>query len=119
MTPGICGWEPLSIKTEFPAKPIVKGAYRVQLDFEGDAADDYPVTARANVRVTVHANALDRTLVKTAADTCRSLLKSGRIAGAAGFVPSGRSAISNDPDTGNLMCWFLVRVDLLAQPLAS
>lgn len=109
---------PTSISTTFPTV-VPKGTRVIQLDFEGDNADDYPVSARATVRVVVHANKGDRTLVKDSANTARSLLAGSVLDGVAAFFPAGRSAVVPDPDTGNLMCWFRCRVDLLASPLAS
>src|SRR5690242_8517425 len=95
----VAGTAPLSIETEFPAGSVPKSSYRVQLDFEGDNADDYPAAARAIVRVVVWGNKLDRTLVKYEANRARDLLGSTVVAGVAGFVPQGRSAVSQDPDT--------------------
>lgn len=113
------GDAPVEIATAFPTAAIAKGSRVIQLDFEGDSADDYPVTARATVRVVVHANQGDRGLVKSSANTARSLLASAVVDGVSAFFPAGLSAVTPDPDTGNLMCWFRCRVDLLASPLAS
>lgn len=113
------GTPPLSIEPTFPTSGITKGTYRLQLDFEGDAANDYPATARATVRVVVWGNKGDRTFVKAQADRVRDLLDAAALSGVAGFVPGGRSAVAQDDATTNLSCFIRVRVDLLATPVAS
>lgn len=108
--------------TDYPSTSLAVNVKRVQVDLEGGDVDDYPVTERAQVRVTCHvgkATASQRTVVKDLADDCRRHLVTNRTANVAGIVPlGGRSGVSTDPTTGNVMCWFLVRVDLKAS-LAS
>lgn len=108
--------------TDYPSTSLAANVKRVQVDLEGGDVNDYPVTERAQVRVTCHvgkATASQRTVVKTLADTVRRHIVTARTANVAGIVPlGGRSGVSTDPDTGNVMCWFLVRVDLKAS-LAS
>lgn len=110
---------PAKITTTYPSATLAGTTFHIQVEMDGESADDYPVTARATVRVTVHAPKLQRDLVKRVADTARSLLSTAVDNDVAAFWPQGRSAVTPDPDTGNLMVWFLVRVDLLAIPLAT
>lgn len=110
---------PTKITTTYPNDSLTGSAFWIQVELEGDSADDYPVTARAVVRVTIHAPKLKRDLVKRAADASRSLLSVASDEDVAAFWPQGRSAVIPDPDTDNLMVWFLCRVDLLAIPLAT
>ncbi len=108
--------------TDYPSTSLTSNVKRVQVDLEGGDVNDYPVTERAQVRITCHvgkATASQRTVVKDLTDDCRRHLVTSRTANIAGIVPlGGRSGVSTDPTTGNVMCWFLVRVDLLAS-LAS
>lgn len=104
--------------TDYPSTSLAVNVKRVQVDLEGGPADDYPITERAQVRITCHvgkATASQRTVVKDFADDCRRHLVTSRTANVAGIVPLGaRSGVSTDPTTGNVMCWFLVRVNLKA-----
>lgn len=104
--------------TSYPSAPLAANTRHVQVDLEGGDDSDYPITERAQVRIVCHRPRTDRTLVKADADECRRILAT--YAGSstvAGIKPRGaRSAVATDPDTGNLMCWLLVRVDLIAQP---
>lgn len=101
--------------TDYPSTTLGAAARKVQVDLEAGDIDDYPVTERAQVRVTCHRPPGKRTDVKVDADLMRRHLVSSRTANVAGIVPlGGRSGVSTDPTTGNVMCWFLVRVDLLA-----
>lgn len=104
--------------TDYPSTSLAVNIKRVQVDLEGGNTDDYPVTERAQVRVTCHvgkATASQRTVVKDFADDCRRHLVTSSTANVAGIFPlGGRSGVSEDSTTGNLMCWFLVRVDLKA-----
>lgn len=108
------------VKTDYPDESLSGTAYWLQVDQEAGDADDYPVVERAQVRVTAHAAKGRRTAVKQhAAEALADLYSFAGNANVAGVVPlGGRSAVSTDPDTGNVMCWVLVRVDLLAS-LAS
>lgn len=109
------------VDLHFPTVPLAKGSTAIQVDLESSDTDDYPVVERAQVRVTCHAAKGERTVVKElAGDVLADLYSWGGNANVAGVVPiSGRSAVSTDPDTGNVMCWVLVRVDLLATTAAS
>ena len=104
--------------TAYPSSKIAPGALWVQVELEGGNVADYPITERAQVRITCHA--AQRTAVKAHADTVRRHLATfPGSSTVAGIHPvTGRSGVSTDPDTGNLMCWLLVRVDLKAS-LAS
>ena len=103
------------VSTDFPSTTLTGTNRKVQVDLEGGSAADYPVTERAQVRVTCHRAPGKRTDVKADAATVLRHLVSSRRANVAGIFPlGGRSAVSVDPDTGNVMCWVLVRVDLKA-----
>lgn len=103
---------------DYPSETLAEGARAVQVDFEGSDDSDYPIVERAHVRIVCHRPPGDRTAVKDDADDVRrTLVTFGGSAAVSGIFPAGgRSAVSTDPDTGNLMCWFLVRVDLKATP---
>lgn len=101
--------------SDYPSATLATGSRRVQVELEGGDVDDYPVTERARVRIVCHRPPGKNTDVKADADTVRRHLVTSRTANVAGIVPlGGRSGVSTDPTTGNVMCWFLVRVDLLA-----
>jgi hypothetical protein len=105
-----------SVSTDYPSARLGSTATHIQVDLEASNTDDFPVTERAQVRVVVHASEGRRGAVKAiAAEVLADLYSFTGNAGIAGIVPlSGRSAISSDPTTRNVMCWVLVRVDLLA-----
>ena len=109
-----------NVSTDFPPSPLAGSATRVQVDLEASDADFYPITERAQVRVVAHAAPGKRTAVKAlAAQLIQDLYTFDGNASVSGIFPvAGRSAVSVDPDTGNVMCWLIVRVDLLAS-LAS
>jgi hypothetical protein len=109
-----------TVSTEFPSNRLTGASYWLQVDLEASDTAGYPIVERAQVRVTAHAAPGRRTAVKElASDVLADLYTFAGSADCAGIVPtSGRSAISTDPDTGNVMCWVLVRVDLKAS-LAS
>lgn len=79
------------------------------------------MTERAQVRVTCYAAPGHRSDAKSCAGLMQALLYAladdGDVAGTK--ILLGRSDVTTDPDTRNLMCWFLARVDLKAIPLAS
>jgi hypothetical protein len=107
-----------TVSTSFPQTSITSPHVQVELEAGND--EDYPVTERAQVRVTCHAPLGRRTDVKALASLARAhavTLQSTDVAGV--FPRGGRSSVITDPDTKNLMCWFLVRVDLKATLLAS
>jgi len=115
-----------TVSTTFPQTAIL--APHVQVELEAGDDNDYPVTERAQVRVTCHgpssypsgSGKSSRTEVKALASLARAHAVTLRSAAVSGVFPrGGRSGVIKDPDTGNLMCWFLVRVDLKATLLAS
>lgn len=108
------------VSTNFPDLPLTGSNYALQVDLEASNTDAYPVSERAQVRVVVHAAHGRRTAVKDVAqEVLADLYSWSGNASVAGIVPvSGRSAVSTDPDTRNVMCWVIVRVDLKAS-LAS
>lgn len=106
--------------TSFPAVAL-DNATHVQVELESSSTADYPVVERAQVRYTCHAPAVrgtgdtvgGRSDVKKLAALTMALVTTNGDA----FIRSGRSDISTDPDTGNLMCWFIAEHPLLAIPL--
>jgi hypothetical protein len=103
------------VKTDYPSTRLTGTDYWLQVDLEASNTADYPVTERAQVRVTAHVAPGRRTAVKLIAAEALADLYTSVSSTVAGIVPiSGRSAVSTDPATGNVMCWVLVRVDLLA-----
>jgi hypothetical protein len=107
-----------TVSTSFPQTSIT--AAHVQVELEAGSDNDYPVTERAQVRVTCHCPRGKRTDVKALASLARAHAMTLRSADVSGVFPlGGRSGVITDPDTRNLMCWFLVRVDLKATLLAS
>lgn len=107
-----------SFSTGFPKSDAT---YHVQVELEAGNTDDYPVTERAQVRVNCWAPSGKRDDVKNLASLAMGLIHAhpGSAAVASYEVRGGRSGITTDPDTKRLMCWFLVRVNLKATPLAS
>jgi hypothetical protein len=111
-------YKPATITTSFPA--ALTSSTHIQVELEVGNADDYPIAERAQVRVTCYASKDHRTNVKALASLAQGLvygLSGGSIAGVDILV--GRSDVITDPDTKNLMCWFLARVNLKAIVLAS
>lgn len=103
--------------TNYPSVSLTGAARAVQVDLEAGDTKDYPVTERATVRVVCHRPSGKRTQVKADADQARRTLYT--FAGStavAGITVGGLSSVSIDPDTGNVMCWFLARMALLAAP---
>lgn len=117
--PRLESYKPATITDTFPAAALTTATH-VQVELELGNAADYPVTERAQVRFTCYAGPGKRTNVKALASLTQALIcshpGSSSIAGTRILV--GRSSVITDPDTGNLMCWFLVRVNLKAIPLA-
>lgn len=107
------------VKTDYPSIPLGSSEEWLQVDLESSNVDAYPVAERAQVRVTVHVAGGRRTSAKRIAAEVLADLYTYASANVAGVVPlGGRSAVSTDPATKNVMCWVLVRVNLLAS-LAS
>jgi hypothetical protein len=108
-----------TVKTDYPSTSLASNEEWLQVDLENSDTSAYPVAERAQVRVTAHLAYGRRTAVKELAGNVLADLYTYADADVAGIVPiSGRSAVSIDPDTRNVMCWVLVRVDLKAS-LAS
>jgi hypothetical protein len=109
-----------TVKTDYPSESLTGTDYWLQVDQEPADSSAYPVLERAQVRVTAHAASGRRTAVKTyAAEALADLCSFAGNASVSGIFPrAGRSDVSIDPDTRNVMCWVLVRVDLKAS-LAS
>ena len=121
-------YKPSGISTSFPSAAL-DNTTRLQVELEVGGAEDYPVTERAQIRVTCHApngrGAGDtvggRTDVKDLASLTQGLLYAWEgDADVAGTTPLvGRSDVITDPTTKNLMVWFTFRVSLKATSLAS
>ena len=121
-------YKPATVSTSFPSTALVNATH-VQVELEVGSADDYPIAERAQVRVTCHApNARGtghtvggRSDVKRLASLAQALIYShpGNADVAGCTILVGRSDVIEDPDTTNLMVWFLVRVNLKATLLAS
>jgi hypothetical protein len=109
-----------TVKTDYPSERLTSTDYWLQVDQEPADSTDYPVLERAQVRITAHVAPGRRTAVKAhASDALADLCSFPGNSSVSGIFPrAGRSDVSADPDTGNLMCWVLVRVDLKAS-LAS
>lgn len=113
-------YKPATITPNFPVTALTTATH-VQVELEVGGASDYPVTERAQVRFTCYAPPGKRTWVKDLASLTQALVLSqpGDDAVSGAFPLIGRSDVTTDPDTKNLMCWFLARVDLKANVLAS
>jgi len=113
-------YKPATITTAFPAAVLTTTTH-VQVELELGGADDYPVAERAQVRFTCYAAPGKRTDVKRLASLTQALVYAhpgdANVAGSGILV--GRSDVVTDPDTKNLMVWFLARLNLKATPLAS
>jgi hypothetical protein len=112
-------YKPATITTAFPAAALTTQTH-VQVELEAGNASDYPITERAQVRVTCYAAPGKRTDVKRLASLAQALVYSypgdADVAGCS--IIAGRSDVITDPDTKNLMVWFLARVNLKATLLA-
>jgi hypothetical protein len=109
-----------AIATKMPAT-LTGGITYVQVVHETSPGDDYPAKERAQVRVVCWAPGDHRSDVKSLASLTQGLLNSHPGSAGVGNVRTliGRSTPTTDPDTKNLMCWFLVRVNLRGTQLAS
>jgi hypothetical protein len=114
-------YKPATISTSFPTAALTGDATHVQVELEVGGADDYPITERAQVRYTCYAAPGKRTNVKALASLTQGLVYAqvgdGSVSGA--FIRIGRSDVVTDPDTKNLMVWFIASVSLKATVLAS
>ena len=118
--PRVETYKPATISVKFPAAALL-GTTHLQVELESESVADYPVLTRAQVRVTAYAAPGKRSDVKRLASLAQGiLLAHPGSADIAGIFPLiGRSDVIEDPTTKNLMCWFLVRVDIKATQLAS
>lgn len=108
------------VSVSFPSQTLTGTAKHLQIELEVGGTEDYPVTERAQVRVTCHMPPGQRTAVKTLASLAQATLyahSGGNILDATPLV--GRSDVITDPTTKNLMVWFTFRVSLKATLLAS
>ena len=113
-------YKPGTITVSFPSTALTGNASHVQAELEVGGVADYPVTERAQVRVTCYAAPGKRSNVKALASLAQGLLSVYSDADVANVTPLvGRSDVITDPTTKNLMVWFTVRVDLKATVLAS
>jgi hypothetical protein len=111
-------YAPATVATSFPM--TLTNRPHIQVELEVGNVDDYPVTERAQVRVTCWAAPGRRTDVKALASLAQAFVYSYADEDVAGCsIVIGRSDVITDPDTKNLMCWFLARVNLKATLLAS
>lgn len=103
-------------RESYPSVRLTGANTVVQVQLEASDTGDYPILERAQVRVVAHAAPGKRTDVKElAGDVLNDLVSWAGNANVAGIFPaSGRSAVVTDADTGNEMCWVLVRVALRA-----
>jgi hypothetical protein len=112
-------YKPTTVTTSYPSTKLT--TYHLQVELEVGNADDYPISERAQVRVTCHAPPGKRSNIKDLASLTQGLLYThpgdSDVAGV--FIQGGRSDVSTDPATGNLMVWLLARVVLKATPVAS
>lgn len=120
-TPRVEAYKPATVSTSFPAAALTGNATHVQVELEVGNADDYPITERAQVRYTCYAAPGHRTNAKALASLTQALVYAqpgdASLAGAA--IRIGRSDVITDPDTKNLMVWFIATLNLKATPLAS
>ena len=109
-----------TVSTSYPDVTLTGTNTHLQVELENSDTSDYPVAERAQVRITGHAAPGKRTAVKTLmSDVLRELYTHPGNADLAGIVVRlGRSDVTEDPDTHNLMCWVLVQANLKATPVA-
>lgn len=103
-----------TVSNAFPTTDLTGDAKHLQVELESGGAEDYPVTERAQVRVTCYTAPGKRTAVKSLASLAQGHLYAWEgDADVAGTVPLiGRSDVIVDPATKNLMVWFTFRVDM-------
>lgn len=113
-------YKPATITPKFPAAAL-SGTTHLQVELETGGSQDYPITERAQIRLTAYAGPGKRSDVKRLASLAFGLACAypggDDIAGI--FPLIARSEVVEDPTTKNLMVWCLVRADLLATQLAS
>ena len=114
-------YKPASVSPNFPAVVLTGNTTHLQVELEVGSATDYPITERAQVRYTCYAAPGKRTNVKALASLAQALVyaQPGDASVAGAFIRIGRSPVVTDPDTKNLMVWFIASLNLKATPLAS
>lgn len=114
-------YKPASVSTAFPTTALTGDATHVQIELEAGNAADYPITERAQVRYTCYSAPGKRTNVKALASLTQALVyaQAGDSSVAGAFIRIGRSDVVTDPDTKNLMVWFIASLNLKATVLAS
>lgn len=100
---------PVTVSVDFPDTDRL----HVQVEQEGGTMS-WPVVERASVRLVAWAPPGERSAVKGLAAEAVAVATTLQGLHVAGVQPLGaRSDVSADPTTGRLMCWALVRVNLL------
>jgi hypothetical protein len=109
-------YKPTSITPNFPTAVLTTSTH-VQVELEVGDATRYPITERAQVRFTCYAPPGKRTWVKALASLTQALVyaQPGDADVAGAHILIGRSDVVTDPDTKNLMVWFLAEIALKAQ----
>lgn len=112
-------YAPNTVSANFPDS-LAAGTH-LQVELEASNTDDYPVTERDQVRFTVWAPSGRRSDALDAASLVMAYVYtlSGVATIAGTKILLGRSDVVTDPDTEYEMCWFLARIDMLAQAVAS
>lgn len=109
-----------TVTPNFPATALTTTTH-VQVELEAGGAADYPIAERAQVRFTCYAPPGKRTWAKGLASLTQGLVFSqpsgGGVQGVRMLI--GRSDVVTDPDTKNLMVWFLAEITLAPTALAS
>lgn len=111
---------PAKVSTKFPVEPLVDTTW-LQVELEQADGVDYPVTERAQMRFTCHVPADRRSWAKDLASLTQALVYSqpGTESVAGVRRIGGRSAVTADPDTKNLMVWFLADIPILPVTLTG
>lgn len=113
-------YKPVTITPKFPAAALTTSTH-VQVELEVGGASDYPIAERAQVRFTCYAPPGKRDWVKLLASLTMALVyaQPGTSAIEGADILIGRSDVVTDPDTKNLMVWFLAEITLAPAVLAS
>lgn len=101
----------------FPPYALTKTPLKtfVQVELELGGTDFYPVAERAQVRFNCWAPNGERAAVKDLASLAQGIV----LAHTDATPQTGRSDVTEDPDTGYLMVWFTAVINLPATLLAS
>jgi hypothetical protein len=112
-------YKPATLSNAFPTTTLSGNATHVQVELDG-SEDEYPITERATVRVTFYSAPTSQDNAKNGAAVTRALCLThpgdADIAGVSSLTGRLKAV---DPDTGNNMVSFTVRVSLLAHLLAA